>query len=60
MPKTRLPPLIAAASLMAGCGSGSLADAEGQRLTADDAARLIADHSTVAGDSQVVRFVAEL
>ena len=60
MTKTRLPPLIAAASLLAGCGSGSLADAEGQRLTADDAARLIADHSTVAGDSQVVRFVAEL
>ncbi len=60
MAKMRMLPLIAAVSFLAACGSGSLADAEGRRLTVDDAARLIADHSTVAGDSQVVRFVAEL
>ena len=53
-------PVLAAAHLLAGCGSGALAEAEGQRLTVEDAAQLIAQHSTVPGDSQVVRFVAEL
>ncbi|MCY4506113.1 MAG: hypothetical protein OXG35_04020, partial [Acidobacteria bacterium] len=56
----RLLPLLAAAPLLAACGPGALADAEGRRLTVDDAARLIAEHSTLPGDSQVVRVVAEL
>lgn len=51
---------VLAAPLLAACGSGALAEAEGRRLTPDDAARLIAEHSTVPGDSQVVRIVAEL
>lgn len=37
-----------------------MAEAGGRRLTVDDAAQLILDHSTVPGDSQVVRVVAEL
>ena len=56
----RLLPLLAAAPLLAACGPGAVADAEGRRLTVDDAARLIAEHSTLPGDSQVVRVVAEL
>ena len=60
MAKTRLLPILAAAPFLAACGPGALADAEGRRLTVDDAARLIAEHSTITGDSQVVRVVAEL
>ena len=60
MAKTRLLPILAAASFLAGCGPGSLADAEGRRLTVEDAAQLIAEHSSLPGDSQVVRVVAEL
>ena len=51
---------LAAALLFAACGPGPLAEAGGNRLTVEDAARLIADHSTVPGDTQVVRAVAEL
>ena len=43
-----------------GCGPGTLAEADQSRLTVDDAAALIADNSSVAVDSQVVRVVAEL
>ena len=50
----------ARAMALAACGPGPLAEADGNRLTVDAAARLIADHSTVPGDSQVVRVVAEL
>lgn len=42
------------------CGGGNLAEAGGQRLTVEEAAQLILDHSTLPGDSQVVRAVAEL
>ena len=45
---------------VAACAPGPLAEAGGSRLTVDAAARLIATHSTVPGDSQVVRAVAEL
>ena len=55
----RQAPLLAAL-LFAACGPGPLAEADGSSLTVDAAARLIADHSTVPGDSQVVRVVAEL
>ncbi|MDE2652694.1 MAG: peptidylprolyl isomerase [Gemmatimonadota bacterium] len=53
-------PILAAVPLLAACGTGALAEAEGRRLEVDDAARLIAEHSTLPGDSQVVRVVAEL
>ncbi len=43
-----------------GCGPGPLAEAGEHRLTVDDAARLIAEHSTVPPDTQVARVVAEL
>ena len=46
--------------LPAACGGGNLAEAGGQRLTVEEAAQLIQDHSTIPGDSQVVRAVAEL
>lgn len=52
-------PLLAVLAVAA-CGPGPLAEADGSRLTVDAAARLIATHSTVPGDSQVVRAVAEL
>ena len=55
----RQSPLLAAA-VFAACGPGPLAEAGGHRLTVDAAARLIATHGTVSGDSQVVRVVAEL
>lgn len=55
----RRAPLLAALSLAA-CGPAPLAEAGGSRLTVDAAARLIAAHSTVPGDSQVVQVVAEL
>jgi len=37
-----------------------LAEAGGSRWAVDEAARLISGHSTIAGDTQVVRAVAEL
>ena len=46
--------------LLAACGPGPLAEAGGHRLTVEDAAALIAANSTVPGDTQVVRAVAEL
>lgn len=46
--------------MLAGCGPGSLAEADGSRLRVEDAAVLIADHSRVPADSQIVRVVAEL
>lgn len=52
--------LLASTLALAACGPGTLAEAGGGRLTVDDAARLIVDHSTVPGDTQVVRVVAEL
>lgn len=52
--------LPAALLLAAACVDGNLAEADGRRLTVDHAAQLILDHSTVPGDSQVVRVVAEL
>ena len=53
--------LAAAVGLSAGaCGPSSLAEAGGRDLSVDDAARLIADHSRIPVDSQVVRVVAEL
>ena len=55
----RQSPLLAALAFAA-CGPGSLAEADGNRLTVEATARLIADYSTVPGDSQVVRVVAEL
>ena len=51
---------LLAALAFAACGPGPLAEADGSRLTVEAAARLIADHSTVPGDTQVVRVVAEL
>ena len=51
---------LAAALLFTACGPGPLAEAGGSRLTVEHAARLIADNSTVPGDTQVVRAVAEL
>ena len=51
---------LLAAIAFAACGPGPLAEADGSRLTVEAAARLIADHSTVPGDTQVVRVVAEL
>ena len=51
----------AAAGLSAGaCGPGSLAEAGGAGLAIDDAARLIAEHSRIPVDSQVVQVVAQL
>ncbi len=49
-----------AAALSAACGPQPLAQAGDRRLEVDDAARLIASHSAVAADTQVVRAVAEL
>ena len=46
--------------MLAACGPGSLAEADGSRLGLEDAAILIADHSRVPADSQIVRVVAEL
>jgi parvulin-like peptidyl-prolyl isomerase len=42
------------------CGPGPLAEAGGETLSIDQAAALIADHSTLPPDTQVVRVVAEL
>ncbi len=46
--------------MLASCGPGSLAEADGHRLRVEDAAILIADNSRVAPDSEIVRVVAEL
>ena len=46
--------------MLAGCGPGSLAEADGRALRVEDAATLIADNSRVLPDSQIVRVVAEL
>ena len=51
---------LLAALAFAACGPEPLAEADGSRLTVEAAARLIADHSAVPGDTQVVRVVAEL
>ena len=52
--------LLASTLTLTACGPGPLAEAGGSRWTVDDAARLIFDHSTMPGDTQVVRVVAEL
>lgn len=52
--------LLLSALPLAGCGPGTLAEADRSRLTVEDAATLIAANSSVAIDSQVVRVVAEL
>lgn len=49
-----------AAAALAACGGEPLAEAAGRRLSVEDAAQLIADHSTLPADSQVARAVAEL
>ena len=62
MPATAKPiaaGLLAGVALI-GCGPGPLAEAGDHRLTVDDAARLISEHSTLPPDTQVVRVVAEL
>ena len=51
---------LLAALLSSACGPGALAEAERHRLTVEDAAQLLAEHSTVPVDTQVVRVVAEL
>ncbi len=51
--------LLASAAITA-CGPGPLAEAGEHRLTVDDAAGLISEHSAVPPDTQVVRVVAEL
>lgn len=52
---------VALAVLAVGaCGPDRLAEAAGETLGVDEAARLIADHSRLAPDTQVVRVVAEL
>ena len=53
-------PALAAVALLGACGPGPLAEAGGRSLTVDDATHLIAEHSVVPDDSQVVRVVAEL
>ena len=52
--------VLLAALLASACGPGNLAEAGRHRLPVDDAARLIAEHSTVPADTQVVRVLAEL
>lgn len=49
-----------AAATLAACRGGPLAEADGRRLSVEDAARLVAEHSTLPADSQVARAVAEL
>ena len=48
------------ALMTSACGPGNLAEAARHRLSVEDAARLIAEHSTVPADTQVVRVLAEL
>ena len=52
--------LLASTLTLATCGPGPLAEAGRSRLATGEAARLIFDHSTMPGDTQVVRAVAEL
>lgn len=49
-----------AALLSSACNPGPLAEAARDRLAVEDAAQLIAEHSSVPADTQVVRVVAEL
>ncbi len=59
--RTRAPLVAVGAALLAGgCGGGPLAEAAGHRLDVEGAAALVAEHSTVPADTQVVRVVAEL
>lgn len=51
---------VLGALLLSACVSGNLAEAAHHRLTVEDAAGLIAEHSTVPADTQVVRVLAEL
>ena len=60
MPKTKMLPILLAPLLLAACGPGPLAEAGAHRLSVDDAAGLIAEHSSVLADTQVVRVFAEL
>ena len=60
MPKTKMLPILLAPLLLAACGPGPLAEAGAHRLSVDDAAGLIAEHSSVLADTQVVRVLAEL
>ena len=52
--------VVAAAALAGGCRADTLAEAAGQKLEAGQAAALVAEHSAVPADTQVVRVVAEL
>lgn len=53
-------PILAAGLSAAACGPTPLAEADGHRLSVEEAARLIDAHSTLAADTQVVRALAEL
>ena len=44
----------------AACGPAPLAEADGHRLSVEEAARLIDEHSRLAPDTQLVRVLAEL
>ncbi|MDH3225370.1 MAG: peptidylprolyl isomerase, partial [Gemmatimonadota bacterium] len=52
--------IAATAGGVSGCGPAPLAEAGREALTVDEAATLIADHSSLPADTQVVRVVAEL
>lgn len=60
VPTGRNRAILLVALLTMACGPGNLAEAGRDRLPVDDAARLIAEHSTVPADTQVVRVLAEL
>lgn len=60
MKRTATLPILVAGLAAAACGPAPLAEAGGHRLPLDQAARLIDEHSTLPGDSQVVRVLAEL
>lgn len=49
-----------ATAALAECGGEPLAEAAGSRLSVEDAAQMIAEHSTLPADTQVARVVAEL
>ena len=53
-------PVLVAGLCAAACGPPPLAEADGHRLSVEEAARLIDEHSTRAPDSQIVRALAEL
>ncbi len=52
--------IAATAGAVSACGPAPLAEAGRDSLTVDEAATLIADHSSLPADTQVVRAVAEL